>query len=240
MLPGTASGTGPNLKKNHSPDKDLHGDQENPVEDIRESLEQINTQVARCHRITAAILKFGRKNDICHARLDPGTVIPEILALVENTVKLNGIDLKVDIPEGIPGFSGDAPRFQQVMLNLINNAVDAVTQRHGTRGGVIEVAAAGREAGENGGGDVEIQVRDNGCGIHPDHMNRIFSPFSPPRRWAGEQVSAFRSATASLRVSAAPWGWKAGLTKVRFSPSGCRQTVEQKKSNHKENRLWKE
>ena len=158
-------------------DQDKVPDRDAAVEDIRESLEQISVQVARCHKITAAILKFGRKNEPCHTALEPGKVIPEIIALVENTVKLNGIDLKVDLSPDTPCFTGDAPRFQQVMLNLMNNAVDAVTQRHGSRGGRIEIAACAAGEAVNGSGRVEIQVRDNGCGINPDHMNRIFSPF---------------------------------------------------------------
>lgn len=171
VLPRAGSSSG----SSDSSDSAGGSDVEKAVDDIHESLEQISVQVARCNKITSAILKFGRQNETCHTRLEPQTVIPEIMALVENTVKLNGIEMAVEIPPETPGFTGDASRFQQVMLNLINNAVDAVTQRHGTRGGRIEISAL--PPGETGTGRLEIQVRDNGCGIRPDHMNRIFSPF---------------------------------------------------------------
>ena len=148
-----------------------------PVDEINESLEQINLQVSRCNKITAAILNFGRKKEVLLTALDPLQVIPEVLSLVENTVKMNGIHLAVDLADDLPCFTGDASRLQQVMLNLINNAVDAVTQRHGTRGGKIEVRGTAVREKESGRDMVEIRVTDNGCGIRPDHMDRIFSPF---------------------------------------------------------------
>ena len=71
---------------------------------------------------------------------------------------------------------GDPGRFQQVMLNLVNNAIHAVTSRHGAKGGEIEISAA-RTRNDEGRNMVDIQVKDNGCGIAPEHMDKIFSPF---------------------------------------------------------------
>ncbi len=140
---------------------------------IHDGLDQIHCQVERCNKITTAILKFGRKNDTRQTALDPGKVIPEIIGLVENTAKVGGIELVTRIPKNIPRFTGDPSRFQQVMLNLINNALDAVAQRHGSRGGKIDVSAASDSAHNR----VEIRIRDNGSGIRPEHMNKIFTPF---------------------------------------------------------------
>ena len=143
--------------------------------DIEESVDQIHCQVERCHGITSAILKFGRKKEVKQAALDPSVVIPDILKLVENSAKTNGIELVTHIAENTPSFTGDPGRFQQVMLNLINNAMDAVSGRHGASGGKIEITAKPDQ--EKGRTMVDIQVKDNGSGIDPDHMNKIFSPF---------------------------------------------------------------
>ncbi|WP_035241683.1 sensor histidine kinase [Desulfobacter vibrioformis] len=144
--------------------------------DIRESVDQIHKQVERCHEITSAILKFGRKKEVKHTTLDPGTVIPEILKLVENSARTSGVEILTRIEENVPSFMGDPGRFQQVMLNLVNNAMHAVTNQHGAQGGRIEISAAQTRDNE-GQTMVNIQVKDNGCGIAPEHMDKIFSPF---------------------------------------------------------------
>ncbi len=149
---------------------------ENTFADIQESVDQIHFQVERCHEITSAILKFGRKKEVKQAPMDPAIVIPDILKLVENSAKASGIEMVTRIEENIPYFTGDPGRFQQVMLNLINNAMHAVTEQHGVKGGKIEITA---QADKNDKGQtmVEVRVKDNGCGIKPEHMDKIFSPF---------------------------------------------------------------
>ncbi len=143
--------------------------------DIEESVDQIHCQVERCHGITSSILKFGRKKEVKQTALSPAVVIPDILKLVGNSAKANGIELVTRIAEDTPSFTGDPGRFQQVMLNLINNAMDAVSRQHGASGGKIEITA--RPDQEKDRTMVDIQVKDNGCGIDPGHMNKIFSPF---------------------------------------------------------------
>jgi len=159
LYPDTDNGTGPRT-----------------VNEIRESLDQIHEQVERCHEITSAILKFGRKKEVRHTVLDPGTIIPEILKLVENSARTGGVEILTRIEAHVPGFMGDPGRFQQVMLNLVNNALHAVASRHGAKGGAIEIRAA-RAQNDEGRAMVSIQVKDNGCGIAPAHMDKIFSPF---------------------------------------------------------------
>ncbi|WP_321494168.1 ATP-binding protein [uncultured Desulfobacter sp.] len=144
--------------------------------DIQESVDQIHKQVERCHEITSAILKFGRKKEVKPIVLTPDTVIPEILKLVENSARTSGVEITTRIEENAPSFMGDPGRFQQVLLNLVNNAIHAVTSRHGAKGGEVEISAA-RAENDEGRAMVNIQVKDNGCGIEPEHMNKIFSPF---------------------------------------------------------------
>ena len=141
-------------------------------EEIEESMDQIKLQVSRCSEITHAILKFGRKNDTRLTRLDPVEIIPEMIHMVEKKAQVDGIAITTEIAPDTPGFEGDASQFQQVMLNLLNNAMDAVVQRHGTAGGTLGITSLKDESG-----NARIMVADNGVGITPENMEKVFSPF---------------------------------------------------------------
>ena len=140
--------------------------------DIEDSLDQIKLQVNRCSEITHAILKFGRKNETKEQLLRPYIVIPEIINMIEKKAVVNGIEIIKNISEQAPGFIGDPSQFQQVMLNLFNNAMDAVTDRHGSFGGKLTIAASKKNENQ-----VEIKITDNGVGISPENIEKIFSPF---------------------------------------------------------------
>ncbi|WP_024334798.1 sensor histidine kinase [Desulfotignum balticum] len=140
--------------------------------ELEDSLSQIALQVSRCSDITRAILKFGRKNETRVQLLYPGEQIPEILKMIEQRASVEGIAVFQNIPEDLPGFMGDASQFQQVMLNLFNNAIDAIMERHPDAGGRLDIQAFLKNEKW-----IEIRVTDNGAGIHPEHIEKVFSPF---------------------------------------------------------------
>ena len=92
--------------------------------------------------------------------------------MVAKKASVNGIDLKPEISEYTLPVHGDRGQLQQVLLNLYNNAIDAITARHGSEGGELVVGAGPKEDGK-----VQIFVRDNGAGISPENQKKIFSPF---------------------------------------------------------------
>ncbi|MDT8378462.1 MAG: ATP-binding protein [Desulfotignum sp.] len=140
--------------------------------ELEDSLSQIELQVSRCSDITRAILKFGRKNETRVQLLYPGDQIPEILKMIEQRASVEGIVVFKNIPEDLPGFMGDASQFQQVMLNLFNNAIDAIIEQHPDAGGRLEIQARAKDDSW-----IEIRVTDNGAGIQPEHIEKVFSPF---------------------------------------------------------------
>ncbi|SLM28024.1 ATPase/histidine kinase/DNA gyrase B/HSP90 domain protein [Desulfamplus magnetovallimortis] len=140
--------------------------------EIEESLDQIKLQVNRCSEITHAILKFGRKNDTKKQSLFPSLIIPEIIHMIEKKAAVNGIQIVREIAADTPAFVGDASQFQQVMLNLFNNAMDAIADRHGVSGGRLTI-----ESFKNIEDMLEITITDNGAGIRPENIEKIFSPF---------------------------------------------------------------
>lgn len=157
---------------NDLPEEVTTGGNSESFSEIRDCLNQIQLQVGRCSEITHAILKFGRKNEIRYQPLSPGETIPEIISMVEKKAGVHGISITRDISEDSFKFMGDPSQFQQVMLNLFNNAMDAIIERHGASGGKLRVESAVRNEKT-----IEIRICDNGSGIAAENIDKLFSPF---------------------------------------------------------------
>jgi len=141
------------------------------VADLVDSVRQIRTQVDRCASVTQGILKFARHTEPAVREVTLTDFIPEVAAMVSTKAAVGGIELEIIVPRDLPAVRADRAQLQQVILNLLNNAFDAVEQRHGSEGG--EVALEARRDGDR----VEISVRDNGVGISPEDLDKIFTPF---------------------------------------------------------------
>lgn len=142
------------------------------LNEIEDSLSQIKLQVNRCSEITHAILKFGRKNEIRQTPLNPARVIPEIIHMIEKKAEVNGVEIIRAISDDSIEFLGDPSQFQQVMLNLFNNAIDAIIERHGSKGGILKI-----ETGMKDEKSLMVKIFDNGSGISEKNIGKIFSPF---------------------------------------------------------------
>ncbi len=140
--------------------------------DFEDSIKQITLQVNRCSEITHSILKFGRKNEPEVQKVSLNQFIPEIIKLVQKKAQVQGITVRQQIADHTPAVACDPTQLQQVLLNLCNNAIDAIYVRHGSAGGNLGVTAAPTEKNM-----VLIQVTDNGCGVDDENLKKIFSPF---------------------------------------------------------------
>jgi two-component system NtrC family sensor kinase len=160
------------------------GDLKEPdIKDLEETLGQIKVQIERCARITQAILEFGRKNEPMDKDIDVGAFIAHLTSMISEKASVQGIRLKKEISEQTPLLRADPSQLQQVLLNLFNNAIDAITERHGCEGGELWV-----QAGPDPNGRVRISVRDNGAGISPENLKKVFAPFftsKPPGKGTG-------------------------------------------------------
>ncbi|OPX36176.1 MAG: two-component sensor histidine kinase [Desulfobacteraceae bacterium 4484_190.3] len=155
--------------------------------ELEESLDQIRLQIDRCARITQSILQFGRQSEPSFEEIDLRAWIPQVTAMVSKKASVHGIKLGHEISDHIPRVNGDPAQLQQVLINLLNNAMDAVLSRHGTEGGEITVGAAKKDKGK-----IVIWVRDNGIGISPENLKHIFRPFfttKPPGKGTGLGLS---------------------------------------------------
>ena len=140
--------------------------------DFEDSIKQISLQVNRCSEITHSILKFGRKNEPEVQKVSLDQFIPEITKLVQKKAQVQGITVQQQIADHTPAVACDPTQLQQVLLNLCNNAIDAIYARHGSAGGNLGV-----EAGPTENNMVLIKVTDDGCGVDDDNLKKIFSPF---------------------------------------------------------------
>nr|WP_321258377.1 sensor histidine kinase [uncultured Pseudodesulfovibrio sp.] len=150
--------------------------------EAQEVVDQFSIQIARCAAITREILRFGRHDA---PELQPvilTTYIPKVGAMVQAKAEVHGIHLQFEVDEKSPTIAADPGQLQQVMINLLNNAIYAVVDRHGTEGGEISVTV------KNIQGSAVIRVADNGTGMSQDVLNKIFLPFyttKPPGQGTG-------------------------------------------------------
>ncbi len=140
--------------------------------EVEDSVDQIELQVNRCSAITHQILKFGRKSEITPQDIDLTEFIPDVTHMVSNKAGVNGVGVRLEISDNTPLVHGDAGQLQQVLINLFNNALDAINERHGVQGGELMISS-----GPDGNNMVRVSVKDNGCGINTEDQKKIFSPF---------------------------------------------------------------
>ncbi len=133
---------------------------------LEKSIERSQRQIARCGGITAKMLQFGRKTDTDLKATDVEPVLREITALLERRARLRNATLTLEVEPNLPSAWLDPNELEQVLVNLVNNAIDAL------RGDGTITIAAGRS-----GDHVLLRVTDDGVGVRPGDLERIFQPF---------------------------------------------------------------
>jgi PAS domain S-box-containing protein len=124
-------------------------------------------QAQRTHRVVQNLLSFARQRKPQRQEVDIRRVLEETLTLRDYDLKVNNIKLESEIATDIPAVTADPHQLEQVFLNLINNAVDAMLEAG--QGGSLKVRVYARD------GVVHTEFEDSGPGIK--EPNRIFDPF---------------------------------------------------------------
>jgi len=131
-------------------------------------LDVIEGEAQRCRHIIDSLLGFSRRSEGVMTRTDVNSLVRESLSLVEKDLALKGIEIETDYTRDGATVCVDSNQIQQVLLNLVTNAADAMP-----KGGRLQTAT--RLLSDQG--SVEIRVMDNGCGIEQDVLKRAFDPF---------------------------------------------------------------
>jgi two-component system NtrC family sensor kinase len=136
-------------------------------DEFQRSLNQIRTQGARCKQITHKLLSFARKTDPTPKKVQLNDVVEDAIALCQQRIRSGNVKIAAVLDENLPTVRVSPSEAQQVFVNLIFNAIDAVE----SSGGTVEVTS--RFDGEY----VIVDVADNGPGIPSYVLPRIFDPF---------------------------------------------------------------
>src|SRR5690606_6552691 len=135
-------------------------------EESREMVETIAREALRAGEIVRNLLGFARRAEGTREQVALGEIVTRTLALRAYDQRRQRIEAALDLPADLPAVWADANQIQQVLLNLVVNAEQAI----GVDG---RIAIPGREVG----GAVELAVEDSGPGISADALPHLFSPF---------------------------------------------------------------
>jgi two-component system NtrC family sensor kinase len=143
----------------------------------KRQLELTHRQARRAARIVQNLLEFSRPASPQKKSLDVHSLIERTIQLHEHSLRRNNIELDFPQPAGLPGIIGDANQLIQVFLNLITNAEQAIREIRDS--GRIQIRL-GRV-----GSRLAITVQDDGVGIRPEALPKIFDPFYTTKRPGG-------------------------------------------------------
>lgn len=136
------------------------------IPEVLDSARKIGDQVERCRRITHDLLKFSRKAEGEKASLDLNALLQEMVEMVQHRARAENVDFLLDL-HPLPPLVASPSKVQQIVLNVLNNAVDALEGR----GGTITLTSRAKRDG------AVVAISDNGPGIPPENLQRIFEPF---------------------------------------------------------------
>jgi C4-dicarboxylate-specific signal transduction histidine kinase len=141
------------------------------LDEVQEALQEIVDDGLRAAEIITSIRRAFRKNNDEKLPVGVNELVREVLTLIHGDLERRQVILRSKLHDALPKITGERVPLQQVLLNLIMNATDAMS------------AVTGRERQLtiqtvlNGPTSVRITVEDTGCGIDQAHLNRIFDPF---------------------------------------------------------------
>jgi two-component system, NtrC family, sensor kinase len=129
---------------------------------------QIEEGLKRIADVVTKLLKFARREKVTLEKVNINNIVRSVLPLVTREFELNGIELSVNYGRDIPFIKASVSEMQQVLINILLNAKDAVLDSESKK---INVTTSSKDDA------VKLKIRDEGCGIGKPILEKIFEPF---------------------------------------------------------------
>ncbi|MBU2621454.1 MAG: two-component sensor histidine kinase [Proteobacteria bacterium] len=141
------------------------------IEEYKKSLKKIEEHVERARKVIHGMLGFARRMEPHLEDVDINRVLNETITFLDSYARTNNIAIEKDLMSDLPIIASDHAKLQQVFLNLLTNAVDAIG-----RDGKIFLTSRIIDS------EIAVSVRDNGPGIPKEYQSRVFEPFFTTKR----------------------------------------------------------
>ncbi|MFH1596595.1 MAG: ATP-binding protein [Pseudomonadota bacterium] len=137
-------------------------------QEFADAVGKIEYHTNRAKTVTHRLLGFARRMEPISERVSINSVLDESIDFLENEARYRNIDIQVDYSPDLPLLMSDPAQLQQVFLNIINNAIDAIGKN-----GEIIIRTQYRAKNH----EISIEIADNGPGIAKEMINKVFDPF---------------------------------------------------------------
>ncbi|WP_377840263.1 ATP-binding protein [Bosea sp. UC22_33] len=144
------------------------------LQEVDSAIGRVVSEGRRASEIVKRIRAFLTKTPTRSHALDVAALIEEAAQLVQRELARAEVELRVEVPADLPPVIGDRIQLQQVLVNLMVNAGQAMAEHDGRR---LLTITADQAHCQVEGGRIEIALRDTGPGISPENVERLFDPF---------------------------------------------------------------
>jgi two-component system, NtrC family, sensor kinase len=138
-----------------------------PSGPVHDRIVRVMNEGRRMKKIVENLLRFSRQSPVDRRPVRLAPLVHDVLALREYYVRTHGLKIMAEIPDDLPRVAVDEDQFKQILLNLVNNAIDAVESAGTDKNVVLRAFARGNRA--------ILEVEDSGAGFND--INRAFDPF---------------------------------------------------------------
>lgn len=144
---------------------------------VAAALDKLNTQTLRAGAIIERIQRFTRAQETLREPVVINTLLKDLVKLAEGDARLHDMALEFDLEEPLPLVMADQIQIQQVALNLIRNAIDAMNEIGCRNGHTIRITTRALD-----GDRIEVAVVDQGPGVAKDQSDLLFTPFHTTKK----------------------------------------------------------